>query len=427
MEKIKAFLNEKDYKVLVSNFLSLAVLQGLNILLPFLTIPYLLRVVGVEKFGLISFALAFVTFFQIVVEYGFNNTATRDISVVSEKKKDVERIFSEVLTAKIFLLVVCTVVFLLTVLLIPKFSGDRWVYIFTYLSVVGQTIFPIWLFQGIQQMKYITYLNVLFKTIFTIAIFFFVNKSSDYQLAPLFTSLGFLFSGVSALVIVNKKFGYSFRIASLSRIKYQLIKGKYLFFSEFQIALIANLNVLIIGFLLNNTAVGYYATAEKVIRAVSNFQAPIINAVYPYISKLMINDKNKAIRQIKKIAYFGVIIDIIGAILLFISADFIFSVLFGEPNKSSVVVFRIMILFPMLSFLDQVFGKLVLLTNGKEKLFFSVFFFTSIISVLFSFSFTYFFGFIGTSVSNVIAQLLLVIGMWYYSRPFFKYEYDTKS
>lgn len=420
MEKIKAFLNEKDYKVLVSNFLSLAVLQGLNILLPFLTIPYLLRVVGVEKFGLISFALAFVTFFQIVVEYGFNNTATRDISVVSEKKKDVERIFSEVLTAKIFLLVVCTVVFLLTVLLIPKFSGDKWVYIFTYLSVVGQTIFPIWLFQGIQQMKYITYLNVLFKTIFTIAIFFFVNKPSDYQLAPLFTSLGFLFSGVGALVIVNKKFGYSFRIASLSRIKNQLIKGKYLFFSEFQIAFIVNINVVVIGFLLNNTAVGYYATAEKVIRAISALQLPIINTLYPYISRLMISNQKEAFNKLNKLVSFGIVVELIGIGVLYLVSNKLFEILFGEYTVESVYVFRIMLLLPLLVYIDQIFGKLVLLTNNKEKEFFSVFFFTSIISVLLCFLMTYYYGYIGTAITNVMVQLLVAFGMYYHAKPLIK-------
>lgn len=420
MEKIKAFFNEKDYKVLVSNFLSLAVLQGLNILLPFLTIPYLLRVVGVEKFGLISFALAFVTFFQIVVDYGFNNTATRDISIVSDNKKDVERIFSEVLTTKIFLLILCTIVFLLAILLLPKFSEDKWVYIFTYLSVVGQTLFPIWLFQGIQQMKYITYLNVVFKTVFTIAIFIFVREQNDYYLAPLLTSLGFFFSGISALAIVYFKLGYKLRLVTMQQVKEQLKKGKYLFFSEFQIAFIVNINVVVIGFLLNNTVVGYYATAEKVIRAISALQLPIINALYPYISRIMISNPKEAFSKLNKIVSLGIIVEFIGIGILYLISSKLFEVLFGEGAVESVHVFRIMLLLPLLVFIDQIFGKLVLLTNNKEKQFFSVFFFTSIINIVLCFIMTSYYGYIGTAITNVVAQFLVALGMYYYARPLIK-------
>lgn len=420
MNRIIKIIKKKDVGTLVSNFFSLAILQILNIVLPFLTIPYLLRVVGVEKFGLISFALAFVTFFQIVVEYGFNNTATRDISVAANDSSAVEKIYNAVFTTKMFLLGICSIVFLIVVYSIPKFSEYSLVYLFTYLTVIGQAIFPVWLFQGLQQMKYITYLNVAFKTICTLLIFLLVKQQSDYYLAPLLTSFGFLLSGIGALFVVYRKFGIKMRITSFLQVKEQLKKGKYLFFSEFQIAFIVNANVVLIGLLLNNTAVGYYATAEKVIRAISNLQLPVINALYPHISKLMISNKEKAINQIKKITLYGVIVQVLGIIVLFLLSRYIFQIIFGERTEESVLVFRIMILMPLFVFLDQIFGKLILLTNNKENCFFKVFFFTSIISVVLCFIMTYSFGFVGTAIANTFVQLLVALGMFYYAKPLIK-------
>lgn len=420
MKRVIEIIQTKDIGVLIKNFFSLAILQVLNIVLPFLTIPYLLRVIGVEKFGLISFALAFVTFFQIVIEYGFNNTATRDISVVATDKNAVERIYSAVLSTKLFLLGICSVLFLIVVYSIPKFSEHSIIYLFTFLSVIGQAMFPLWLFQGLQEMKYITYLNVIFKTACTLLIFILIKEQSDYYLAPLLTSIGFLMSGMSALIVVHRKFRIKFSIVSFARIKEQLLKGKYLFFSEFQIAFIVNANVVLIGLLLNNTAVGYYATAEKVIRAISNLQLPIINALYPHISKLMVENKNKAINQIKKIAIYGSIAEIVGIIILFALSGYLFQILFGEQTRESVIVFRIMIFMPLLVFLDQIFGKLILLTNNKENSFFKVFFFTSIISVVMCFIMTYSFGYVGTAVANIIVQFLIAFGMFYYAKPLIK-------
>ncbi|WP_158962009.1 flippase [Myroides fluvii] len=418
MNRLKLFLKEKNFKVLVGNFLSLTVLQVLNILLPFLTIPYLFRVVGVEKFGLISFALAFVTFFQIVIEYGFNTISTRDISIVSHDKKAVQQTFNEVLSTKLFLLTILTLVFVMVIFGIPKFRADILVYLFTYIMVIGQVLFPIWLFQGLQQMKYITYINVVFKTLCTLLIFVLVKHESQYYYAPLLTSLGFVLSGIASLWVVKKKFDIHFSFCTFEQVKTQLNKARYLFLSEFQIALIANANVLIIGFLLNATAVGYYATAEKVIRAVSNLQAPIINAFYPYISKLMQENKMKANQYIKKLVKYGGLVDVLGLIVLFILSEFIFKLLFGDQTEESILVFRIMIAFPLLSFVDQLFGKLVLLTNNKENLFFKIFFYTSIVSVVLCVGLTYSFGFVGTAIASTIAQLILALGMWYYARPY---------
>jgi O-antigen/teichoic acid export membrane protein len=59
----------RPYKVLASNFTSLTILQISNYLFPIILLPYLVRVLGVEKYGLISFAIAFHAYFITLCEY----------------------------------------------------------------------------------------------------------------------------------------------------------------------------------------------------------------------------------------------------------------------------------------------------------------------------------------------------------------------
>ena len=66
--------------VLRKNILSLFVLQGANYILPLVTIPYLVRVLGPANFGRIAFAQAFIQYFVMLTDYGFNLSATRDIA-----------------------------------------------------------------------------------------------------------------------------------------------------------------------------------------------------------------------------------------------------------------------------------------------------------------------------------------------------------
>jgi len=81
LKKIKSELSLPDNKKLLSNFISLSVLQVVGFVLPILVIPYLIIVLGVEKFGLVAFAQAFMTYFVVFTDYGFNLSATRDISI----------------------------------------------------------------------------------------------------------------------------------------------------------------------------------------------------------------------------------------------------------------------------------------------------------------------------------------------------------
>ena len=78
-------INKQDFKVLLNNFFSLSVLKVLTYVLPLVTFPYLISVLGIEKFGLIMFAQATMYYFEIVVDFGFNLSATREVALNANK------------------------------------------------------------------------------------------------------------------------------------------------------------------------------------------------------------------------------------------------------------------------------------------------------------------------------------------------------
>lgn len=418
-EKYLISFKKHQYSTLAANFLSLVILQMLNVVLPFLTIPYLMSTVGVEKFGLLTFAHSTVLFLVIFVEYGFNITSTREIAINSESKDQVERIYSEVLTTKIFLLSVCFVFFAVAVLSIEKFRHDLMIYFLYFGIVVGQTLFSQWLFQGLQQMKYVTYVHVFFKSIFTICIFIFVKGADDIWLVPLFLSAGAICSGISSLMIARFVMNLRYTIPDLVQIKTQLKAGYHLFMSEFYMAVLTFSNVLLLGFLVGNVSVGIYSAAEKVIRAAASLLSPVINTLFPHVSKLVHEDHEKGITFIKKVKNYGVLIIILSTIPVFIFADFFFKIIYQgkalESLDQSILVFRIMILFPLVSFLDQVYGKLVLIVLGRSDVFFRIFSICSVLNLFCCAILSYSYSYIGTAISSIVTQILIAILMGYFA------------
>jgi polysaccharide transporter, PST family len=308
-------------KRLFGNFASLSLLQGTNLLLPLITFPYLVRILGIEKFGLVAFALATVAYFEILTDYGFDLSATRQVSIHRDDRLKLTSIYNSVLIIKGLLSVLSFLLLTILVFSFQKFSVHFLVYYLTFGRVLGKSIFPVWFFQGMERMKFTTYLNILAKAIFTVAIFLFVKTEDDLLLVPAFNSLGFLAAGVVALVQIRFGFGIEFKAQPWSVIRDQLVDGWYIFLSRVYVNIYTTTNIFLLGVLTNNVVVGYYAVAAKIIEAITSLFIPANNTLYPYMSKLFHENAEKFYRLVKKvIVLYGVV-----AMLLFMAA-----LLFGK-------------------------------------------------------------------------------------------------
>jgi polysaccharide transporter, PST family len=415
IKKLKEFLQSPDKKVVLKNFFSLSVLQGLNLILPLLTYPYLARVIGVDNLGLIFFVSALITYFQVLTDYSFNMTATKEIAVNAGNTEKIHEIFNDVFSSKIFLLLCSFVVLCLVVFTIPFFSEHRLIYLLTFGNIVGLSLFPVWFFQGMQQMKYITYINFFCKLLFTAAIFVFVNGPQDMVLVPLFTALGFISSGLLSLWYLKKDFKVIIKRQPFVRIKEQIRQGRYIFLSEFKITLFTNTNTVLLGFIAGNAAVGYFSTAEKLARAIGNFCTPFTLALFPYMSKEMYSNSEKAYKSVLKITGMGTLIFLVVLIPVFIFADQLIVLVFGKEMVNSILIFRILLFIPIASFLDNMFGKQILLNIGKDKFYFRVILIATLCNIAMNIYLTTYYSYKGTAISLLITQILIDIGMYYYA------------
>ena len=306
-------IESEDKKRLFSNFFSLLVLQGANYVLPLITFPYLVQVLGVDYFGLLAFATAIIAYLSIITDYGFNLTATREISIHRDNKEKVVEIFSSVMTIKFILMILSFILLSIIIFSFEKFATHWEIYFFTFATVLGQVLFPVWFFQGMESMKYISYLNIVAKSIFTLAIFIFVKEQSDFYLVPLLTSAGFIIAGLWSLVLIRREFRVEFRWQSIDTLKEYLIDGWHIFISRIYVNLYTTTNIILLGVFTNNTAVGYYSIAEKIVVAIGGLFEPANQTIFPYLARKYRENFNQFVMFVKKI----------GFMFLFISSFFV--------------------------------------------------------------------------------------------------------
>lgn len=350
-----------EKKRLLENFLSLGALQIVSYVIPLITLPYLARVLSVGNFGLVFFAFAFMQYFIILTDYGFGLSATREIAVNRHNQNNLSNIFNSVTCIKALLLLMSFLALLVSICFIPKLRADWIVFVLSFLMVIGNAIYPVWFFQGMERMKYITFLNILSKTIFLVLIFVFVKKDSDYVIVPLLNSLGFLVSGVIGYWFAVKNFNIKLYIPKHASLVRQFKYSSEFFLSRVSVAAYTNTNTFCLGLIGSNVMVGYYVAAEKIYNALNGIQLPLNQAIYPYVAK------NRDINLYKKLFYIAIVINCCVCIFVWFFAKEVISVFYGANMLEAYKVLRILVIVVLMTFPSMLLGYPFLGALGHTK------------------------------------------------------------
>jgi PST family polysaccharide transporter len=407
-----------DKKRVFHNFIYLYLVRVANYILPLITIPYLVRVLGPDKYGLLAFVQAFIQYFLILTDYGFSSSATREISIHRADAQKVSKIFSSVMVIKFVFMAASFVILSLVILCFDKFRANWLVYLYTFGIVLGNVLFPVWFFQGMEKMKYITFRNIIAKSIFTLSIFIFIKRSSDYIYVPLITSAGFLITGVFSIVSIFRDFNVKFILPSMEELKYQLKEGWYIFISGVSISFYTTTNTFVLGLFTTDTIVGYYAAAEKIIRILIDSFVPFFEALYPFISKVAMESKQRALRILTKISLLSLsIYSFIFLIIFFFAKNIVFIIL-GKKFIESIIIVRILSPLIIVIPIAYIFSNLALLPFKLDKYFARIYITGGILNIFLLFLFLYLLKLnaLGAAMANLITEMSLVSIMYFVLR-----------
>ena len=412
IKKTKALVtrvnSSKDGKTLASNFGYLMLLQIAGYIFPLITIPYLARVIGVEGFGKIAFAAAVIVWFQTVADWGFNYTATREVARNRDNLDKVSEIFSNVLWARLLLMLASFVLLCLLIIVVPYFNENKVILFISFLVIPGHIFFPDWFFQAMERMKYITIFNLISKAIFTALIFIFVSTKSDYILPPLFTSLGFVVSGIVAMYIILIKWGIRL-YPPKTRPIWLTIKGSAdVFINNIMPNLYNSFSTVLLGFISGSVANGLLDAGSKFVNIAQQFMMIIARVFFPFLSRK--SDQHSLY------AKGSLLIAVLGALILFISAPLIISIFYTPEFEQAVLVLRVMALSLIFLTLSAVYGTNYMILQGHEKQLRNITFICSLIGFASAFPLIYFYGFVGAAINITATRGLLGLSILKASR-----------
>lgn len=338
------------------NIFSLSLLQATNYLVPLITVPYLTRVLGPEHFGMLALAQAAVVYFDLITDYGFNLSATRRVAVVLEDPGALTRVFWSTLTTKVVLLMACALTGAAIVSVAPPLRRHADLYAAAFLTVVGTALFPVWLFQGARQTKYLTASLISARAVSIPVLLLLVRGPNGAVRAAMVQSAVPIIAALLIVPALWKRIGIRAYLPSPSDIRNSLFEGWHLFLSNSAVYLLSSTTVIILGLVAGSSAAGYYAAADKLIKAAGALVNPFTQALYPHLSSLRAQSEDAALRLIRKSLFWVGGVTLLAAVAAFTFAAPLADGLLGSRFAPSAVVLRSMSPLLVLIGLNNVLG-----------------------------------------------------------------------
>lgn len=393
---------------ILSNILSLLSIRSADYILGFMTLPLLTHALGVERFGAMSFARSFSTYFLLIVTYAFNLTGPRDIAMCRNDKERGE-CFSEIFFSKLLLCACSSLIYFSLVFWINDFYTDRLLYIASFLFVLGDLVYPIWFFQGLEKMKYLSYISISSRLLTLVLIMKLIHGPEDTAMAIVFQASTTFIGALTSFCILWKKYRYVFVFTSFARILNKLKDGWHLFYATIATNIYTGSNVFLLGILTDNTTVGYFTAAQKLLIAAKSVVDTIASAIYPHTSMLVAKSHNEAIiflsKWLKRLIVIGGGISLIG----FSFSGEIINLIIGKGYNDSIAILRIIIFIPFIVSFTNIYLIQTLVIFGYTKLYSRIVTYSATFNMIFIFPFIYFLQGIGVSILMVLTELLVAL------------------
>jgi PST family polysaccharide transporter len=267
---------------IAQNFFYFGVVKFANIVSKYLLLGYLVRTLGEQGYGILTWVDSFTQYFLILVNFGFDMYVAKYIVENKESKTKINEIISTVLTIK-------TLLFIIGFVLVGLFSLNAEIakhihLIFLMLGMgIGEILFPIWYFQGIEKMKPIAIVSVVSRTLLVVLTLLFVNNTHDliiYVLILVVTNLVWGGLGFYFLVKIAK---FEFILVPFAVLKHYFKEGYLFFLGRFSTLFLNFGTIFLIGYFCSKSLVSGFDIASKILFAfVFPFEV-IQQAVFPSI------------------------------------------------------------------------------------------------------------------------------------------------
>lgn len=399
------------------NFIMNLILTVSNFLFPLITFPYVSRVLLPEGTGKVAFAVSVITYFSMLATFGVNSYGVRATAQVRDNKLLLSKVTHEILAINFVVMCFVYILFFITLDIVPQLRADPELFTITSSMILFSIIGVEWLYKGLEQYRYITVRTIIFRLVALVATFLFVKDRNDYLIFAAITAFATVGSGLINFInlrkIISLKFigQYEFK---------QHLKPMFIFFlTSFAIAIYTTTDSAMLGFMTNDTEVGFYNAAIRIkailLSIVTSLGVVLLPRLSYYIQNNMQAEFNAALN--KSINFvFVIALPIVLFFVLFAEPTIL--VLAGEQYIDAIVPLKIVMLAIFFVGITNILGVQILVPLKKEKALFISVVIAALVDIALNFWLIPKLASVGAAIAVVCAEFSVLCVQLYIARSY---------
>jgi polysaccharide transporter, PST family len=342
--------------ILRKNIAALGTLQAVNCVVPLITVPYLVRMLGPANFGLLSFAQAVAGYFDLVTNYGFGLSATRAVARLKGEPAALAHTFWTTMYAKAALMLASAATLALIGSASPALRGNAALYLGSFLTVVGSVTLPVFFYQGTEQMVRLTIAQGSVRLLSAPALFLFVRHADDYSRAAAIQGAVPVLASLLLAPSLWKQLACGPHRPAIQELRRSLQGGWRMFVADAGIALNFTTTPIVLGLAAGNTEVGFYSAADKLIRAACAALGPVSQALYPRLNRLRTRSASETVLLLRKSRLWFGGFAAVASVCIFVLARPAGLLIWGGSFDRSITVLRMLAPLPVVLAMVHILG-----------------------------------------------------------------------
>jgi O-antigen/teichoic acid export membrane protein len=347
------------------NFLYSSILTTANYIFPFLTYPYISRILGVNHIGICNFVDSIINYFILFSMMGIGTLGVREIAKCKDNKEQRNQIFSSLFVLNTISTTIALIILIILIYTVPKLYLHKELMYIGALKLICNYLLIDWLYRGLEEFKYVTIRTIFVKCLYVVAIFVFIHHTNDYKIYYLISCLM-----ITINAIFNGTYARKFIKLSFSKIQIKPYIHPFLILGLYTVltSMYTSFNVAYLGFVSNETEVGYYTTATKLYSILLALFTAFTGVLLPRMSSLLSENKQdefKALLQksINILFTFSIPAIIISTIM----APEIIQIIAGKGYEGAITPMRIVMPLMLVIGYEQILVIQTLMPLKKDK------------------------------------------------------------
>ena len=410
------------------NYILNLINTGTQMLFPLITFPYVCRVIEADGIGQINFFQSIISYISLFTCLGIPMYAIREIARDRSDVVQMNRTAMEILLLHSMLTLVGYAIVAILCLTVPQIQVNIPLFLILSLTIFFTAIGCEWFYRGIEDFKYITIRGLIIKTVSVVLLFIFVKSKTDLLYYGCYTVFGVLGGNIFNFFRLRKYIHRENIIFSELHIKRHVKPVLKVFSFSVVTSIYLQLNTVLLGFLKNALAVGYFAAATKVMQMLLMMSSCLGSVMMPRASHLIAENKEDEFNRLIQKSYdFTLAIALPMTIGLIFCAPSLITALCGVKFEHSILPSQIIAPIILMVAISNVFGIQVLFPKGKINIVTLCCGIGAVADLILNLCLIPFFSYIGTSIAYLGAEVATTVSMYFIGRKYIPIIYFKKS